>query len=228
MLNIAVIQCVCCIKFCYFSTTTTKNIDADRSQKKRPVDSAGSSGESSTKYHSDEQTRGEAARGSIHGNRARTDDRRILETRPNHITQKQGTSGQRLKIKANYFALNSRIKWEIFHYHVDFSPEIETASFRNALLARQRATLGNFLYDRGSAIYTTHQLQSEEFEITTRDRDEREILIKFKRVGVISPLESRSIQVQNIIMKKALRALNLQIVGRDHFDAAARVSVQIF
>lgn len=150
-----------------------------------------------------------------------------METRPIHIQQKQGNSGQLLKIKANYFPLVSPIKWEIYHYHVDFSPEIETASFRNALLQRQRAILGSFLYDRGSAIYTVRQLQNEETEIVTRDREEREILIKIKRVGVISPLESRSIQVQNIIMKKALRALNLQLVGRDHFDAAARVSVSI-
>lgn len=151
-----------------------------------------------------------------------------METRPQHISQKQGTSGHILKVKANYFALNAKIKWEVYQYHVDFSPEIEMASFRNALLQRQRPTLGSFLYDRGSAIYTTHQLPNDEFEIVTRDRDEREILIKIKRVGVISPLEARSIQVQNVIMKKALHALQLQLVGRDYFDPAARVSVAIF
>lgn len=124
--------------------------------------------------------------------------------------------------------MNAKIRWEIYHYHVDFTPEIEPASFRNALLARQRPTLGCFLYDRGSAIYTTHLLPNEETEIVTRDRDDREILMRIRRVGVISPLESRSIQVQNIIMRKALGALNLQLVGRDHFDASARVSVPIF
>lgn len=169
-------------------------------------------------------TRGEAARGMIHGNRARTDDRRILATKPNHISQKQGTSGTVMKIKANYFPLNSTIKWEIYHYHVEFTPEIEMASFKNALMARHREIIGNFLYDRGSSIYTTRVLENDMTEIVTRDRDEREILIKIKRVGVISPLESRTIQVQNIILKKALKALNLQLVGRDYFDAAARVS----
>lgn len=205
------------------------HIDAGRAQKKRPVEAAGSSGnESATKYHSDEQTRGEAARGSIHGNRARTDDRRILATRPNHISQKQGSSGTTIKVTANYFPLMSQLKWEIYHYHVDFSPEIEAASFRNALLVRQRPILGSFLYDRGSSIYTVRQLPNEETEIVTRDREEREILIKIKRVGVISPLEGRCIQVQNIIMRKALNALRLQLIGRDHFDAEARVSVPMF
>lgn len=121
----------------------------------------------------------------------------------------------------------SQLRWEIYHYHVEFSPEIEAASFRNALLVRQRAILGSFLYDRGSSIYTVRQLDNEVTEIVTRDREEREILIKIKRVGVISPLEGRCIQVQNIIMRKALNALQLQLIGRDHFDAAARVSVPI-
>lgn len=120
------------------------------------------------------------------------------------------------------------MRWETYHYHVDFSPEIETASFRNALLARQRAIIGFFLYDRGSSIFTTRKLPNDDTEIVTRDREEREILIRIRLVGVISPLENRSIQVQNIIMKKALTALSLQLVGRDHFDAAASVSVQIF
>lgn len=148
-----------------------------------------------------------------------------METRPQHITQKQGTSGQHFKVKANYFPLISALKWEVYLHHVEFTPEIETPSFRNALLARQRPTLGNFLYDRGSAIYTTHQLPNDEIEIVTRDREEREILIKIRRVGVISPLENRAIHVQNVIMKRALKALDLKLVGRDHFDPDARVSV---
>lgn len=148
-----------------------------------------------------------------------------MATRPTHIAQKQGNSGQLLHIKANYFALNSKIKWQIYHYHVDFSPEIESASFRNALLVRQREILGSFLYDRGASIYMTRLLEREETEIVTRDRDDREILIRIRRVEIISPLENRSIQVQNIIVKKALKELNLDRIGRDYFDSGAKVSM---
>lgn len=138
-----------------------------------------------------------------------------------------GKSGRQMVVKANYFQLKSHIKWEIYQYHVEFVPEIENPSFRNALLMRQRATLGGFLYDRGSNIFTIKQLEREVTEISTRDRDDHEILIKIKRVGLISPLENRSIQVLNIIVKKALKELNLQRVGRDYFDPEAKVSTQI-
>lgn len=185
----------------------------------------GESSGSASKYHSDDQTRGEAARGAIHGKSEREVDRRILQTKPEHITGKQGTSGRVMRIKANYFPMLTQIKWEIHHYHVEFSPQIESAAFRNALLVQQRPTIGSFLYDRGASIYTIRSPSKphEITEIVTRDREQREILIKIKHVGQISPLESRTVQVQNIIMKKALRALNLILVGRDYFDAAASV-----
>lgn len=149
----------------------------------------------------------------------------MIETIPTHIQNagKKGSSGKGLTVKANYFALNSNIKWEVFHYHVEFPPEIESSAFKNALLAQQRSRIGNFLYDRGSSIYTVRQLECEKFEIITRDRDENVILIKITRVGLISRHELLFIQLLNIIMKKAFKGLNLQRIQRDYFDPMAKV-----
>lgn len=170
----------------------------------------------------DEKTRGEAARGSIHGNRAER-SHEIVKTKPSNIHTKKGETGRQFPVRANYFKLQSQFKWEIFHYHVDFVPEVENVAFRNLLLNQQRNTLGGFLYDRGSSIFTARQLDNDQIEIITRDRDEKEILIKITRVGLISPLENRSIQVQNIIVKKSLKELKLQRIGRDFFDPQAKV-----
>lgn len=164
----------------------------------------------------------ESTRGAIRADRSeRAVD--LVKTKPDHIASKRGTSGTGITVKANYFALNSKITWEVFHYHVEFLPEIENPSFRNLLLAQQRPRIGNFLYDRGSSIFTVRQLENDRFEISTRDRDDKEILIKFTRVGLISPLEIRFIQILNIIMKKSLKELNLQRISRDYFDPVARV-----
>lgn len=168
-----------------------------------------------------DQRHGKEARGAIRGKPEESTE--MLVMKPQHIQSKQGTSGIQMVVKANYFPLDSKISWQIFHYHVDFVPEIENVSFRNSLLVNQVKELGGFLYDRGSSIYTITQLPNERHEVSTRDRDGNDILIKIRRVGLISPLEHRSIQVINIIMKKAMKALNLQLVGRDHFDAVAKV-----
>lgn len=146
----------------------------------------------------------------------------LIATKPEG-SSKNGTSGRRFIAKANYFALNSKMKWEVYHYHVTFTPEIENPAFKNRLLADQRPRIGSFLFDRGSSIFTVRQLEKEKFEIGTRDRDEKEILIKIERVGLISPLEVRFLQLLNIIMKKAFKGLDLQRVSRDYFDSAAKV-----
>lgn len=174
----------------------------------------------------DEKTRGEDVRGSIHG-RGHEDGEKLLQTRPNHIANKKGSTGRVLKVKANYFALTSAGQWQVFHYHVEFSPELENAAIRNALLVQQRETLGGFLYDRGASIYLIRQLEPK-MEFQTRDREGREYLMKLTRVGIISALEIQYLQVLNIIMKKASHSLNLQLVGRDYYDPAAAVSFNIF
>lgn len=169
----------------------------------------------------DEKTRGEAQRGSIHGRGG--DEGKIIITKPGHISSKRGTTGIQLKVQSNYFDVLSRGVWQIYHYNVEISPTIENAAFKNALLVQQKETLGAFLYDRGSSVYLIRQLDAD-IEFQTRDRDGIEYLIKMTRVGLISSAEKEYLQVLNIIMKKALNALQLQLVGRDYFDPQASVS----
>lgn len=145
-----------------------------------------------------------------------------------HIeASKKGTSGRKLAVKANYFALQPMTKFQVFHYHVDFKPAQENSAFKRKLLMQQSAKLGGFLYDRGSSIFTAHQLPSNRMEITTRDRDEQDILITITHVGLISSLEGRYVQILNIIVKSLNRALKLQLVGRDYYDPNAKVSISI-
>lgn len=149
----------------------------------------------------------------------------LVKTKPDNIESKQGKAGRQIVVKANYFALNSRALWQIFHYHVTFVPEIENPLFRNYLLVNQVKQFKGFVYDRGTSVYTTTQLQNDRLEISTRDRDGRDILIKIQRVGLISPLEHRYIQVLNVIMRSVFKGLDLKLVGRDYYDSVASVSI---
>lgn len=149
----------------------------------------------------------------------------LVKTKPDNIVSKQGKAGTQIAVKTNYFALNSKVLWQIFHYHVTFVPEIENPLFRNYLLVNQVKQFKGFVYDRGTSVYTTTQLQNDNLEISTRDRDGRDILIKIQRVGLISPLEHRYIQVLNVIMRSAFKGLELKLVGRDYFDSVASVSI---
>lgn len=125
----------------------------------------------------DEKSRAKANRGAIEDK-----SESMALTKPSHIQSKRGETGARIMVRSNYFALNSAIKWQIFHYHVEFVPEIENVAFRNSLLVNQVPQLGGFLYDRGSSINTIKELQNYFLEVSMRDRDGNDILIKIQKL----------------------------------------------
>lgn len=61
---------------------------------------------------------------------------------------------------ANYFKLNSTPNWAIYHYHVDFSPDVEGTRVRRALFANHKARFGSYLFD-GMAMFTSTKLDED-------------------------------------------------------------------
>lgn len=57
-----------------------------------------------------------------------------------------------------------------------------------------------------------------------RDSDEEKIRITVKKAGDLVMGDHHYIQLFNILMRKCLSNLQLQMVGRNYFDASARVS----
>lgn len=60
--------------------------------------------------------------------------------------------------------------------------------------------------------------------VTTRQSDNTPINIIIYLVGSMSPDDPYYTVVFNIIMRKCLEYLNLQLVGREYFDAQSKVS----
>lgn len=60
-----------------------------------------------------------------------------------------------------------------------------------------------------------------------RTSDDTKIRITIRLVGEMERVDQRYLQFFNIIMRKCLALLNLQLVGRDYFDAHSKVNRQI-
>lgn len=60
-----------------------------------------------------------------------------------------------------------------------------------------------------------------------RTSDDATIRITIRLVGEMERVDQRYLQFFNIIMRKCLALLNLQLVGRDYFDAHSKVNKQI-
>lgn len=109
-------------------------------------------------------------------------------------------------------------------YRVDFLPECELPATRKYLIYTQRDLLGAYLYDTKNSVYLTHRLNQDNTEVETADRAGNPVKLTI-RLGTIVQMDTReSLQVLNLILRRAMEGLKLELIGRNLFDAAGRVS----
>ena len=76
-----------------------------------------------TSSNSDNKTA--IGRGATRGTRDRQDFGFFMRTRPENLTSKKGTEGQKITVTSNYFGLIKKPNWKLLQYRVDFNPPIE-------------------------------------------------------------------------------------------------------
>lgn len=149
---------------------------------------------------------------------------RLLYTRPDKIESKVGLSGQKITCEANYFRLTKQPNWSIYQYRVDFMPDVPCEKFRRYLVGTQREMLGGFLFD-GTQIFLTKKLESELVDRVAHGKDdETPYTIRFNFTTVVNMSDVQSLQVLNLILRRAMDGLHLETVGRNKYDPAAAVS----
>ncbi|CAH0581309.1 unnamed protein product [Chrysodeixis includens] len=149
----------------------------------------------------------------------------VLRTRPTTIQSKKGNSGTAVDLKANYFTVKTTPQWCLYQYHVDITPEEDNTAVRKGLLRIHANTLGGYLFD-GTVLYTVKRLHPDPLELySDRKTDNERMRIMIKLTCAVSPGDYHYIQVFNIIIRKCFNLLNLQLMGRDYFDPAAKVDI---
>lgn len=160
----------------------------------------------------------EATRGSMRGRRLLPD---IVRTRPEHVTSKKGTSGKPTTLRTNYFRVKKEESWAIYQYRVDFLPDIELTIARKALLRTFRSQFNGFVFD-GTMLFSSNHFDIKTFNTKRLDDSPVEITVKYTKT--ITMTDQSSLQVLNMILRGGMEGLKLQLVGRNFFDAIAKVS----
>lgn len=152
----------------------------------------------------------------------------IINTRPEIVgNTKQGSSGTTITLGTNYFRLVRKPEWSIHQYRVDFSPEIEAVVIRKALFRAHMKVFNGFLFD-GTMLFSSTKLDSEITQFCSARNDGSAVAITVKYVKEVLMTEMESLKVLNIILRRAMEGLNLQLVGRNFFDAIAKVSFSLY
>ncbi|KAJ6638517.1 Protein aubergine, partial [Pseudolycoriella hygida] len=162
-----------------------------------------------------------ADRGAIRGRAVISD---IIRTKPEGMLTKIGNVGAPVPLKTNYFRLLKKPNWQIYQYRVDFSPNIVLEGLRNRLIFEQKATLGGYLFD-GTMLFLTVKLRDEVTQFMSKDKEENPIQTTIKFVGLVSMMTASSVQILNLILRRSMGKLNLQMVGRNFFDSAAKITL---
>lgn len=94
---------------------------------------------------------------------------------------------------------------------------------RRYIMYQLRELLGGYLFD-GTQVFVTRKIEDADvIEKVVQGREEQfTVIMKFTRV--VSMMDSSSLPILNLILRKAMSGLKLQLVGRNFFDPDATVS----
>lgn len=97
---------------------------------------------------------------------------------------------------------------------------------RRRLIAVQRQMLGGYLFD-GTQLFITRLLDAETVvRVITLEENNPESTyeVTFRLTRMVAMTEGQSLQILNLILRRAMDGLHLETVGRNKFDADAAVS----
>lgn len=136
-----------------------------------------------------------------------------------------------VRLEANYFALQSKKhceEWRIYKYHVTFEPECVLKRLQIFLVSQHKTKIGGYLFD-GTQLFTTHNLHGDsktvKFKSETKDKTVYKIRMSFTRIVAMSDQES--LQVLNLIQRRNMMGLHLQLVGRNYYDPQNMVNNEL-
>lgn len=135
--------------------------------------------------------------------------------------------GVRVQLIANYFKVETVANWVIFQYRVDFNIEDERVSQRKKWLAEHEDKLGGTYIFDGCSLYMSRRLTQDNSPVrftSLRESDGKPVLIDIRLVQELNYGNCTHLQIFNILMRRALSHLKLQLVNRDYYDPDAAVS----
>ncbi|EDS45907.1 piwi [Culex quinquefasciatus] len=162
-------------------------------------------------------------RGGMRGNRYLPEI--VITRKPGDAQSKQGKLGTPVILQTNYFKVIRQGDERLYLYRVDFTPPVETRKAQNSIMFTLKPQIGGYLFD-GTQLFTRNKLCDEEIQYNTKyNATNDDYTVKLRRVGVVEGTNEAAFQVYNLMNRKAMGGLKLQLIGRNFFDPDAKVNL---
>ncbi|XP_040113837.1 piwi-like protein 4 [Oryx dammah] len=138
---------------------------------------------------------------------------------------KTGSSGIPVKLVTNLFNLDVPQDWQLFQYHVTYSPDLESRRLRIALLYSHRELSNKAKAFDGVILFLSQKLEEKVTELsceTQRGETVKMTITLTRELPASSPV---CIQVFNIIFKKILKKLSMYQIGRNFYKPSEPVEI---
>ncbi|XP_026806338.1 piwi-like protein Siwi [Rhopalosiphum maidis] len=132
-----------------------------------------------------------------------------------------------VKLKTNYFPITSYTDWTLYQYQVEFQPDCEVKRINSALLRVHQQVLGSYIFD-GQMLYSSTKYKKNPKVLSSNRYDNQIISIKIRFTKVVDKESNTMIQLLNILLRKCIRSLSLQQVGRHYYDEQRKVTFPIY
>lgn len=134
-----------------------------------------------------------------------------------------------MRLSANYFQILTHTEWNLYQYRVDFAPEEDRTHIKKHLFREAtKEILPGYIFD-GSMMFTSRRLQPDPMEVFVNPPEgstsDQPVRITIRLVGDLAKGDSHIIQFFNLLMRRCLTHMNLQLVGRNFYDAVAKIPI---
>ncbi|XP_014469139.1 PREDICTED: piwi-like protein 1 isoform X2 [Dinoponera quadriceps] len=133
------------------------------------------------------------------------------------VIRRQGESGTRVNVSANYIDLELEPGKGLFQYEVKFSPDIDARGLRRKLLNQHGAMLGRTRTFDGMILFLPEKLPENITRLKSEhpvDGSDVILTIIYKKQQSMS----ENVQFFNVLLGRIMRALSLVRIGRQSFN----------
>lgn len=132
--------------------------------------------------------------------------RRVPEqrnTRPEHIINKQGSTGAKITLSTNHFKLQTKPQFAVYQYNVSFSPEVDSKGTRHGMLNEHKDLIGSTMAFDGMILYLPKKLPDVVTKrMVTRRSDNSPVEMTITLTNELPPDSPVCVQLYNVVFRK--------------------------
>ncbi|XP_049569788.1 piwi-like protein 4 [Orcinus orca] len=138
---------------------------------------------------------------------------------------KRGSSGIPVKLVTNLFNLDLPQDWQLYQYHVTYSPDIESRRLRIALLYSHTELSNKAKAFDGVILFLSQKLEEKVMELSSETRRGETVKMTITLTRELPASSPVCMQVFSIIFKKILKKLSMYQIGRNFYKPSEPVEI---